>query len=274
MSLFTRNPPGVSGDSPGDSAGDSAGEHGEHGDQKAVRAARRRFGRRQWARRWVAWRRVLVGMLLLGLVAGGVWLVFFSSVLAVSGVQVTGTRLVSADAVRRAAAVPTGSPLATVDLGAVTARVERLVAVDSVDVSRAWPDQVRIDVTERRAVAVVEPPQGGRLRGIDASGVAFRGYAARPRGLPVIRRGAHTETDALAEAATVAGSLPRALAAKVAYVRVRTVDRISLELRNGPTVLWGSADDSSQKARVLAVLLGQQARFYDVSVAGQPIIKK
>jgi cell division protein FtsQ len=266
MSLFTRNTAGV--DGPGsDAAVDE--------EEKTVRVARRRFVRRRRARRWLAWRRVVVGLLLVCLVAGGGWLVFFSSVLAVSGVQVEGTRVLSPAVVRRAAAVPAGSPLATVDLDAVAARVERLPAVRSVDVSRAWPDRVRVDVTERQAVAVVEPEDGGgRLRGLDASGVAFRRYESRPRGLPVIRSGDRADSDALAEAATVAGSLPPPLAAKVAYVEVLSVDRISLELRTGPTVLWGSADESANKARVLAVLMGQKATYYDVSVPGQPIIKK
>lgn len=263
MSLFTR--------STSKRATEPASDPAE---EKTVRIARRRFVRRQWGRRWLAWRWVVAVVLLLALVAAGAWLVFFSSVLAVSGVQVEGTRLVSAAAVRRAAAVPIGSPLATADLDAVSARVRRLPAVRSVDVSRAWPDRVRIDVVERRAVAVVEPPEGGGLRGIDASGIAFRDYRVRPRGLPVIRRSADTDTRALAEAALVAGSLPRKLAKKVAYVEVGTLDRISLELRAGPTVVWGSAADSGNKARVLAVLLTQQARAYDVSVPGQPIIRK
>jgi cell division protein FtsQ len=133
---------------------------------------------------------------------------------------------------------------------------------------------VRVDVTERTAVAVVAPAQpGGHVRGIDAEGVVFRGFATRPRDLPVIRRGLHADADALAEAAQVAGSLNPSLAAEVAFVRVRTVDRISLQLRGGRTVLWGSAEDSAEKARVLAVLPAK-ASFYDVSVPGQPVIRK
>ncbi len=60
----------------------------------------------------------------------------------------------------------------------------------------------------------------------------------------------------------------------MADVRVRTVDTIALQLRNGRTVRWGSADGSADKARVLAVLLGQTASFYDVSVPGQPVIRR
>jgi cell division protein FtsQ len=246
----------------------------DDGEERTVRIARRRFARRQWARRWLAWRRVVGAAVLLGAVAVTVWLVFFSSVLAVSGVQVEGADVLSPAAVRRAAAVPTGAPLATVDLDSVTRRVERLPAVRSVDVSRAWPDRVRVDVTERTAVAVVAPAQpGAPPQGIDATGVVFRRFAAPPKHLPVIRTGSRTGSDALAEAAQVAGSLSPSLAAKVAFVRVRTVDRISLELRGGRTVLWGSADDSSDKARVLAVL-PRTASFYDVSVPGRPVIRK
>jgi cell division protein FtsQ len=268
MSLFTRSTPDTSAQGVHDGTG--AGD-----DEGTVRAARKRFARRQWARRWLAWRRLLVGALLVGLVVGCGWLVFLSSVLAVDGVQVTGTVVESPAAVRRAAQVPVGAPLATVDLDAVSARVGELVAVDHVDVSRAWPDRVRIDVSERTAVAVVEPTeQGGRLRGTDAEGTVFRTFATRPRGLPVIRTGDKTGADALAEAAAVAGSLPPDLAAKVAYVEVSTVDTITLELRSGRSVRWGSADGSAAKAQVLAVLLRQKASYYDVSVPGQPVIRR
>ncbi len=239
-------------------------------DERTIRLARRRFARRQWARRWLAWRSVAIAVLVLGAAGALVWLVFFSSVLAVSGVKVTGTAVLDPRTVRRVADVPLGTPLATVKLDAIQARVERLPAVKSVDVSRAWPDTVRIQVRERRAVAVVE--RDGQLRGLDEDGVLFRGYLSRPD-LPVIRMNAGTRADALAEAARVAGSLPADLRDKVAYVSVQTVDTISLQLRNGRTVLWGSADGSAAKAKVLSVLLSQKASLYDVSVPSQPVIR-
>jgi cell division protein FtsQ len=269
MSLFTR------GDGPTpDSAQPSAQPSGGPDDdtERTVRIARKRFARRQWARRWLAWRRVVLALLLGGVVAGGVWLVFFSSVLAVSGVRVDGTAVLDPREVRRAAAVPLGTPLATVDLDAITARVENLPAVARVDVSRAWPDRVRVAVVERQAVAVVD--RGDVLRGVDAEGVMFRRYPSRPDSLPVIRMGTRTRSDALAEAATVAAALPADIARRVDYVEVRTVDTISLALRNGRTVRWGSADESLSKSKVLAVLLQQKASTYDVSVPGQPIIRK
>lgn len=271
-SLLTATPPRTRNAGPDTNPG--TGTDAGAGTERTVRLARRRFARRQWTRRWAVWRRSLVAVLLLGVIGAGVWLVFFSAVLAVSGVQVVGADVASPAAVRRAAAVPMGGPLATADLDAVAARVDALPAVQSVDVSRAWPDRVRVHVTERTAVAVVDPGAGGTLRGVDAEGVLFRSYRTAPRSLPVIRRSGTPDAGALAEAASVAGALPADLARRVAHVSVGTRDRIVLQLRSGSTVAWGSADQSALKARVLGVLLPQRAAAYDVSVPGQPVIRK
>lgn len=241
-------------------------------EERTIRVARRRFARRQWARRWLAWRLVLAVVALAGVVAGAVWLVFFSPVLAVSGVQVGGTAVLDPREIRRVAAVPTGAPLATVDLEAVAARVERLTPVLAVDVSRSWPDRVRIAVSERSAVAVVM--DGDTVRGVDDTGVIFRRYPSRPPSLPMIRMGANTGVEALAEAALVIAALPDDLQRRVSHLSAYTVDTISLQLRNGRVVRWGSAEDSADKARVLAVLLDQPASLYDVSVPGQPVIRR
>ena len=73
---------------------------------------------------------------------------------------------------------------------------------------------------------------------------------------------------ALREAAQVVSALPGDLAARVDFVSVATIDQIELTLRDGRTVMWGSAEDSEQKAAVLARLLKQPAKHYDVSVPG------
>ena len=66
---------------------------------------RKRFARRQWARRWLAWKPVVAVLLLLALVVGTFWAVFFSSWLAVQGVEVAGASTLSATEVRAAAMI-------------------------------------------------------------------------------------------------------------------------------------------------------------------------
>lgn len=239
-------------------------------DERTVRIARRQFARRQRARRWLAWRRLLVVLSLAAVLGGAAWLVFFSQVLAVKGVEVEGLDVLGPAEVRRVAAVPVGEPLARVPVEAIEARVQSLAPVASVDVSRSWPDRVRISVVEREAVAVVE--RDGGLSGVDRDGVLFRTYASRPAGLPVVRISAATPTEALVEAARVIAVMPDDLAGRVAHLEVETVDSIRLQMRNGTTVSWGSAQDSRNKAEVLEVLLRQKASEYDVSVPGRPTI--
>jgi cell division protein FtsQ len=239
----------------------------------AVLRSRRRFARRQWSRRWLAWKPVVAVLLVVALLVGGIWLVFFSSYLSVQGVQVTGVEQLKSADVERAAAVPHGDPLARVDLERIRTRVESLAAVKSADVTRQWPDEVRIAVVERQPVAVVEI--GGQLRGMDDDGVVFRGFAKAPADLPRVQTPAGTGTEVLREGALVVGSLPGDLAAKVDHVDVQTVDEISLQLRDGREVEWGSAEQSEQKAAVLTDLLAAvDAQRYDVSVPGQPTTRQ
>lgn len=235
-----------------------------------VEASRRKFARRQWARRWATWRGLVVLAVLAVVLTGAGWIVLASPVFDVRGVKVEGTTFLKEGTVRRVAAVPHGGPLARADLDEARDRVEKLPAVASVEVSREWPHHVRIEVTERVAVAVVEI--GDRLQGLDAEGVVFREFKARPTTLPLIRTSEETGRDALAEAARVVGVLPEQVAKRVAYVDVKTRDAISLTLRDERVVVWGSADQAVEKATVLAALLKgvRDATTYDVSVPGQP----
>jgi cell division protein FtsQ len=242
---------------------------GSAGQARTVSRTRRRFARRQWARRWLSLRYVLALLLVLAIIGTSVYMVFFSTTMQLKRVEVVGNDLLSDGRVREIADVPLGEQLALVDLGRADARVGSLAEVRSVDVTRTWPDAVRIEVVERTAVAVVE--LAGRLRGLDAEGVVFREYQRVPAGMPRIRPGSAAGTDALREAATVVSALPDDLATRVDHVEVTTIDQITLVMRDQRQVLWGSAEESALKAQVVDRLLAaQKASYYDVSVPGNP----
>lgn len=216
------------------------------------------------------WRYAVALALLVTLIGGGVWLVCFSSMLSVKKVDVEGNDLLSDQRVLKIAAVPEGDQLAFVDLADAARRLETLSEVKDADVTRAWPDGVLITVTERTAVAVVE--LAGKLRGLDADGIVFREYKSVPKGMPRVRPTTSTGTDALKEAAAVVSALPDDLSGRVDHVEVQTIDQITLVLRDGREVRWGSAAESKLKATVLAQLIVavKDAAAYDVSVPGNP----
>lgn len=229
---------------------------------------RRAFARRQRARRWLTWRYVLAAVLLVGAVGFGVYAVYFSAWLRADGVQVVGNAQLSEKQVLATADVPLGGPLATVDVHAIEVRLKSLATVKSVDVSRTWPHDVRIEIVERTPVAVLD--RGDRLTNLDASGVAFGRLAKAPAGLPRVKVGPGADGDALAEGAAVVVALDPAVSELVDFVEVRTVDEIDLHLRDGRLVRWGSAEQAEDKAAVLLELLNRKAEIYDVSVPGAP----
>ncbi len=240
-------------------------------DEETVRIARKDFRKRRNAGRWRRVRWIVLAVLLVGVVAGAVWAVFFSSYVTVRGVDVTGTSTLGDARIERAAEVPTGTPLARVDLDAIRARVESIASVRRVEVSRSWPHRVHIAVTERTPLAVID--QGNGLRALDSEGVLFGSYGNRPKGLPLVRTDPDTRSEALVETGRVIDSLPARIARRVDVVEVASVDEIELVLVNGRRVLWGSAEQSDQKAEVLAVLLKRPGQQIDVSVPGRPTTK-
>ena len=200
--------------------------------------------------------------------AAGVWAVWFSSWLAVDTVDVSGAQTASADDIRARADIDVGEPLVRVDLADAEARVRSMAVVRTVEVTRQWPDGVLVSIEERVAIAVVDI--GGRLRGMDAEGVVFRDYNRAPPGLPRVETSIGTTSEALREAALVISALPQELTLIVDHVQVETVDQISLVLKDGRIVIWGSSADSETKAEVLVELLKTPAQVYDVSVPSRP----
>ncbi|WP_370287522.1 cell division protein FtsQ/DivIB [Nocardioides sp.] len=235
---------------------------------RSLDRTRRAFARRQRARRWLTWRYVLAAVLVVALAGFATYAVYFSPWLRTESVRVEGTSLVPRDQVLATAKVPVGEALMSVDITSVERRVESLAAVKDVDVTRSWPHSISIKVTERVPVAVLE--LGGRRLALDAAGTAFTAPSRAREGLPRMRVGATADRDALQEGASVITALAPDVARMVDYLEVRTIDEIVLHLRGGRLVRWGSAEQSSDKARVLLALLTRDARVYDVSVPGAP----
>ena len=228
------------------------------------------FSRRRRFFRWFGRAQVLT-LVTVVLAGFGVWVVYASSWLGLRSVEVEGTSYLTPGEIERVADLEKGTPLARVDLAAVEDRIAQLPAVADVDVQRDWPNDVRIEVQERKAVAAVR--QDHQWHGMDAEGVLFRTYRQQPGGLPLVRAGQLDDEgsdDALKEVAGVVAALDRSIARKVDYVEVASMDAIELVLSSGDEVRWGSAAQSDLKARVLATLLEVDASVYDVTVPEQP----
>jgi cell division protein FtsQ len=197
--------------------------------------------------------------------------VFFSSWLGVRQLDVSGVSRVTVADVTAAAAIAPGTPLARLDLGAIEARVEKLPAVASATVHRAWPHGITVTVTERQPVATVRA--NGKWWLMDRTGVLFASSAAPDHARPVVQVSPRSGAGTLSQVAAVLGALPPDLATRTKRVTASSADSITLHLTNGAEVRWGSASASAEKAAVLRALLTHKASFYDVSIPSEPATK-
>lgn len=224
-------------------------------------------------------RTVLVVLAALALVASTVWVLYGSKWLRVRDVTVSGTRVLTPSQVEAVAAVPLGSPLASVDTDAIAERLRRkLPRIDSVDVVRSWPDGIALEVTERKPVLLLE--KGAKFVEVDRKGVRFATVDRQTRGVPLLRLTVDQspslrrfDTERLTrEAVGVAGQLPAVVARDTRIVGVRSYDSITLELTRNRTVVWGSGEAGEAKARALTALMkaSPKAGHFDVSAPTAP----
>ena len=216
-------------------------------------------------------RKVALALLIvIPLIGAAVWLVGFSPFLAVSTVEVSISEApeiagpLTAEEVTAAVAVPEGTPMVRVDTAAIEQRISALPLVRSVEVDRDWPTTLRIDVRRRVPVAVTSTPGGYEL--VDRDGVVLRPVDGPVEGVPYVE----ATGEGTAAAIEVAHDLPGWLAPKVQVIEASTRNDVTLRLRNGATVLWGSSDEGKLKGEVLRALLRTDAHRYDVSAPGVP----
>ncbi len=244
-----------------------------------------RFAERSRAARNVARRQVALVVGGLALVLGLGYLVLFSPVFALRAAEATVTgagTVVAVDQVTAVAARHEGTPLTRLDVGTLRSEVLQVPGVRDVTVSRSWPHGLTIALVSREPVAAVpeqQAPQGAAAPGyalLDQDGVQVGRAAAAPDGLPVVDVPVQ-QPRTLQAVLSVLRQLPGALTAQVGSVSAQTQDTISMTLRDGVVVAWGSADETALKVAVLEALRASPAaagvHTIDVSAPRMPITK-
>ena len=217
-----------------------------------------------------SWPWALAAFLVLALLGGAAYVAYRTPVLGVQSVAVSATGGELTDALRTevsdATGVATGTPLLRVDLESARRRVLAVPQVASASVARRWPHELQVAVTLRTPAALTKA--NGSLWLLDATGVPYLKVAgsAAPAGLLTIDLATPAANDPATMAGlAVVGQLRAPVRGQIATVSAPSPYRVTLGLRDGRTVIWGSPDQSAKKMQILPAVLDRPGTTFDVS---------
>ncbi len=233
----------------------------------------RRFTRRARHRR-LGW---LVAIGIAGVLAGLLTVAVYSPLLALRTIRVEGTAAVSAAEVSDAIAGQLGTPLALIDYDRIRAELDAYPLIRSFVTEAQPPSTLVVRITERRPVGSIPTPAGFSI--VDPAGVVLSTTTERAPGGPLIDVGAEgVDSAAFQSVVEVLLALPDVVRTRVDTARATSKDDVTLVLSGvGQRVVWGSADRSALKSRVLADLIatqGENAKVeFDVSAPLSPVVR-
>ena len=222
--------------------------------------------------------RVLVAVAAILLFTGATWTTTRSALLDVDHIEVTGGSIVTPAEAMAGAGLRSGQPMVSVDSAVAERRLRRLPWVETATVERAFPNTVRIHLTERAAVAAAARPAGGWVL-LDRGGRVLAEQPDLAADLPQIIGAGGTPApgenlDTARPALDVVAALPEAVRRDVDSVQLDgeavTLKMGSREIRIGPPTQLAA------KVAALGVLLervgSRSVAVLDVRVPQAPVV--
>lgn len=241
--------------------------------QRSAPGVHDRFRSRAARVRRRPWILATVAVAVLALIGGLIYLVGFSSVLAVEQVRAVHAdeaelpEDLAADVIDRAA-VPAGVPLVRVNTGSAGERILEDRRIAEVSVQRSWPNTVTLAVRPREpAIAVTVPREPARLA--DSEGVVYDEAGDDiPEGLPSVRvPPADLETTRVVGAVALTQALPPAWLQDISGLRLFDDGTLRFDLGE-VRVEWGLPGQEAEKIVVLQALLAQDEIDIEGSESG------
>lgn len=222
-------------------------------------------------------RLLVVGCAAVALVAGYVFWLRDSGLVAVKEVTVTGLTGGDADAARAAIQrVARDSTTLHVDHAAIEQVADAFPAIRGLVITPDFPNSMSIRVIEHRPVAVLR--LGGRRAAVAADGSLLPGVP--PKGsLPTIEIAGgfparQVEAGAALDAVRVAGGAPSVITARLEKVAHQRGRGVVVHVKNGPELVFGDPGRVAAKwaaaIRVLADRDAAGAEYIDVRIPERP----
>jgi cell division protein FtsQ len=252
----------------GSSTGPSLKE-AERRRKRYEKAEARRFTKRSRERR----RNLLIGAGVVAILVVLAVLTAYSPLLTLRTITVDGASRVDATAVKASLADQIGKPLSLVDFGRIQTELGAYPLIQSYVTETRPPNTLVVKIVERQPVASIATKSGFDL--VDPAGVVIQETPDAPAGYPAIdTNNTKVGTAGFAAIGAMLLALPADFRSQISLVGAATPDSIAMLLTTGEHVVWGSADQSPLKARILKALIAQpdlDTSSVDISSPDAPV---
>lgn len=248
-------------------------QHTDDIDQNTTASRRQRLARAP-QRGW------LIGAGLVAIIAIVAAVVWFSPWLVVKNIDVEGVVHGDKDAIVEASGISENQKLIRLDTDTSARSVAGQPWVDSVTVSRSWPQSVTISVREFAPMVFIRATDGDHL--FSDNGQEFV-TAPPPPGVieivdaPRVDEPADGKVDpeprVIKAVLTVVKALPELVAHRVERISAPSEAEIKLFLTDGYEVYFGSSDNAAEKARATEIVLNRGEKTWNVSNPRLPTAK-
>jgi cell division protein FtsQ len=177
-----------------------------------------------------------------------------SPVLALREVQVEGSHTVAETDIHEALSGLYGEPLARISNDHIAAALSSIRVIQAFETRIEPPGTLVIILNERQPLGAVS--RGGVFVVVDAAAVELWSQPEAPEELPVILVEADPTSPSFDAVSRVLLALPPEISRSIEGVRASTLDDVRFTMRESShEVIWGSAERSREKARVLGPAL-------------------
>jgi cell division protein FtsQ len=200
-----------------------------------------------------------------------------SPALALRDVQVEGSTTVSEAEIQDALAGLYGEPLARISNDRVADALKAIRLIQAFETRIEPPGTLVIILNERQPLGAVS--RGGAFVVVDAAAVELWSQPEPPEDLPVILVEADRTSPSFEAVARVLLALPPEISRSVEGVTASTLDDVRFTMRESShEVIWGSAERSREKARVLGSALSAagvgQPKVIDVTTPDSVVVRQ
>ncbi|MEW6552884.1 MAG: FtsQ-type POTRA domain-containing protein [Actinomycetota bacterium] len=229
-------------------------------------------------------RTAFLGAVLVASLAALLWVYTGTGVLNIKVVEFEGNGKLQPDYLRALSGINGDTHLLKMDVGAVESALLSEPYIARADITRHFPNSVKIKIVERRPSGYVL--QNGRYALIDQEGMVLESVEAVPPGLveirdltlPLLLPGHELSGIEFASVTSLIGSLPQALRDRTAAVGIGGGGGMYI-VADGTTVIYGDAEDFARKNTIALMALSVLVQRYgaieylDVSYPEHPVIK-